>query len=184
MAPTQKEQIEKLSAENVELRKLVTTLSEKVDKLVTSLETLSMNQSETLTRLEGVEDNLCQVTSEQLELQHDQAQLSVRLEGQQMYSRKQTLLLTGDAVEGQTRGENIRLYVIHLLRDYLGISDLDQRDICACHRLRNPKVILVRFMSLDDAERVYRGRTKPKKRGLLVFRVPNVREVGHGQRAP
>ena len=86
-----------------------------------------------------------------------------------MYSRKQTLLLTGQAVEGQTRGENIRLYVIGLLREYMGITDLQPQDICACHRLRNQKVILVRFVSLDNADRVYRGRTKQKKKGLLVF---------------
>ena len=169
MAPTQKEQIEKLSAENSELRNLVGKLTERVDKLEASLEVLTSNQDETLTRLEGVEDNLCQVTSEQLELQRDQADLAVRLEAQQMYSRKQTLLLTGQAVEPQARGENIRQYVIHLLKEHLGITGIQPHDICACHRLRNPKVILVRFVALDDAERVYRERTKPKKRGLLVF---------------
>ena len=167
--PTQKEQIEKLSTENDELRSMVETLTERVSKLESSLESVTLNLSETLTRLEGVEDNLCQVTSEQHELQRDQADLAVRLEAQQMYSRKQTLLLTGQAVESQTRGENIRNYVLHLLKEHLGISDLVPNDICACHRLRNPKVILVRFVSLDNAERVYRGRTKPRKRGLLVF---------------
>ena len=84
MAPTQKEQIERLFAENVELKKVVATLTEKLDKLEASHNTLSVHQSETLTRLEGVEDNLCQVTSEQLELQQDQAELTVRLEAQQM----------------------------------------------------------------------------------------------------
>ena len=77
--------------------------------------------------------------------------------------------MTGQAVEAQTRGENIRLYVVQLIREHLGISDISPRDICACHRLRNPKVILVRFVALDDTERVYRARTKPKKRGLLIF---------------
>lgn len=169
MAPSQKELIEKLSAENAELKNLVATLTERLDKVESAMENLSVNQGETLTRLEGVEDNLCQVTADQLELQQDQAELTLRLEAQQMYSRKQTLLLTGQAVEGQVRGENIRQYAIQLLREYLGISDLEPRDLCACHRLRNPKVILVRFVSLDDAERIYRARTKPKKRGLLVF---------------
>ena len=169
MAPSQKEQIERLSTENTELKDQVAALTERLGKLEAALETLSMNQTDTLTRLEGVEDNLCQVTSEQLELQQDQADLAVRLEAQQMYSRKQTLLLTGDAVSSQTRGENVRHYVITLLKEYLGITNLEPRDICACHRLRNPKVILVRFVSLDNAERVYRGRTKPKKKGLLIF---------------
>ena len=167
--PTQKEQIERLSEENAELKDLVAALTERLNKAESSLEKLSNNQSEMLTRLEGVEDNLCQVTSEQLELQRDQADLAVRLESQQMYSRKQTLLITGQAVDPPTRGENIRHYVIHLLKEHLGVTDLGPRDICACHRLRNPKVILVRFVSLDDAERVYKGRTKPKKRRLLIF---------------
>ena len=169
MAPSQKEQIEKLATENAALKSQVASLTERLEKLEASLDSLSLNHSETVTRLEGVEDNLCQVTSEQLELQQDQADLAIRLEAQQMYSRRQTLLLTGQAVGPQTRGENLRRYVVNLLKEYLGITDLDPRDICACHRLRNPMVILVRFVSLDDSERVYRARTKPKKKGLLIF---------------
>ena len=34
---------------------------------------------------------------------------------------------------------------------------------------KKPQVILVRFVSLDDSDRVYRARTKPKKRGLMIF---------------
>ena len=93
--------------------------------------------------------------------------------GQGQSSFVKTLLLTGQAVEAQARGENIRLHVVQLIREHLGIADISPRDICACHRLRNPKVILVRFVALDT-ERVSQSTgpepgQKPKKRGLLIF---------------
>ena len=69
MAPSQQELIEKLFAENAELKNLVATITERLDKVESSMENLSVNQDETLTRLEGVEDNLCQVNADQLELQ-------------------------------------------------------------------------------------------------------------------
>ena len=86
-----------------------------------------------------------------------------------MYSREQTLLVTGRAVGLPTRGEDMKGIVLGLLSRHLGLSGLQPADICACHRLKNPKVILVRFSHLDHSERVYRARTKPKQRGLLIF---------------
>ena len=167
--PSQKEQIEKLTAENDELRELVEALTQRLKKLEESHETSDVRHSETLVRLEAVEENLCQVKTECLELRQDQSNLMIDLELQQMYSRKQTLLITGEAVKNPERGEDVRKLVLSLLKEHLGISDLDLRSICACHRLKNPKVILVRFVSLDDSDRVYRARTKPKKRGLMIF---------------
>ena len=126
---------------------------------------------ESCVRVESVEEHLCQLSDAQREMQYDQASIMLRLESQQMYSRKQTLLVTGPAVEppSSTRGEDVRGTVLRLLSCHLGITDLQTRDICACHRLKNPKVILIRFTNLDHSERVYRARTKPKVRGLLIF---------------
>ena len=109
------------------------------------------------------------IATEQQVLQHDQASLMLRLETQQMYSRKQTLLLTGPAIYPPTRGEDIRGIAIELLVRHLGLSGIQPKDICACHRLKNPKVILVRFVHMDHSDMVYRARTKPKQRGLLIF---------------
>ena len=86
-----------------------------------------------------------------------------------MYTRKQTILVTGEAVKEPVKGEDVRRTVIQLFSEYLGVEGLQPHHICACHRMKNPKVILVRFASLDDTERVYRARTRPKKRGLLIF---------------
>ena len=176
MAPTQKELIEKLTAENVELKGLVEKwvehsqkLTERIEKLEATQEVLGLQQSEELMRIESVEENLCEVRSEQQEIRDDQASVMLRLEGQQMYSRKQTLLVTGEAVKEPMKGEDVRRTVITLLAEYLGVEGLQPQHICACHRLKNPKVILVRFNSLDDTDRVYRSRTKPKKKGILIF---------------
>ena len=77
--------------------------------------------------------------------------------------------MTGEAVREPVRGEDVRRTVIQLLTEYLGIEGLQSHHICACHRLKNQKVILVRFVSLDDTDRIYRARTKPKRKGLLIF---------------
>ena len=173
MAPTQSEQIKRLSAENAELASKVNHMEERVSKLEAALqaalETCGARHNEACIRVESVEENLCQLSEGQQELQYDQASLMLRLESQQMYSRKQTLLLTGSAVCLPTRGEDIRGIVLGLLNRYLGLTGLQPGDICACHRLKNPKVILVRFANLDHSEKVYRARTKPKLRGLLIF---------------
>ena len=190
MAPTQKETIEKLVSENVsqketidklvaedaDLRNQLKQLAERVSKLESASEsqklesdTQNARQTESFVRLEAVEDNLCQVSAEQQQLQEDQARLMLSMEGQQMYSRKQTLLLTGDAVRPPLQGEDTRKYVLQLLKGYLGISDLQPHEISACHRLRNPKIILVRFLGLHDSDKVYRARTKPKRKGLTIF---------------
>ena len=169
MAPTQREQIERLSAENVELKEKVNSLVETVDQLKATLEGLSVGHGETVVRVEAVEDNLCLIKTEQRDLERDLTSTMLRLEGQQMYSRKQTLLLTGAAVEIPVRGEDTRDVVLRLLSTYLGVTGINKSDICACHRLRNPKVILVRFTHLDNSDRVYRARTKPKRQGLLIF---------------
>ena len=161
MAPTQKELIEKLQAENSELKRQLQRVTERLDKL-------EANQTESLVRIEGVEDNLCQVTAEQQQLQEDQAGLMLTVECQQMYTRKQTLLLTGDAVQPPSADEDTRKYVLQLIKDYLGITGIQPDDICACHRLRNKKVILVRFLALHNNDRVYRARTKPKQKGLII----------------
>lgn len=167
--PTQKDQIERLAKENSVLKERVDSLTATVDQLKSALEQLSMSHGETNVRLEAVEENLCTVKAEQKELEQDLTTTMLRLEGQQMYSRKQTLLLTGSAVEMPVRGEDTRDVVIKLLSTYLGVTGVNKSDISACHRLKNPKVILVRFIHLGNSDRVYRARTKPKRPGLLIF---------------
>lgn len=171
--PTQAEMIKRLSAENAELTSKYDLMAERVSKLEAALqaalETCAAQHNEACVRVESVEENLCQLTEAQQELQYDQASVMLRLEAQQMYSRKQTLLLTGPAVEPPSRGEDVRGTALRLLNRHLGIIDLHPRDINACHRLKNPKVILIRFTNLDHCDKVYRARTKPKVRGLLIF---------------
>ena len=169
MAPNQREQIQRLTAENAELKTTIALLTERLDKLGKAQEVHGAQNGESLIRLEAVEENLCQLATEQQELQHDQASLMLRLEAQQMYSRKQTLLLTGPAVCPPTRGEDIRGIVLGLLTRHLGLPGIQPNDICACHRLKNPRVILVRFVHMDHSDAVYRARTRPKMRGLLIF---------------
>ena len=167
--PSQKDQIERLSAENADLKQKVNSLSETVNELKAALEVLNVSHGETTTRVEAVEENLCLLKSEQKELEQDLTSTMLRLEGQQMYNRKQTLLLTGSAVELPVRGEDTREVVLRLLSTYLAVTGVSKHDISACHQLKNPKVILVRFTHLDDSDRIYRARTKPKRTGLLIF---------------
>ena len=169
MPPSNKDQIDRLSKENATLRERVDALTTTVEQLKSAIEHLSVTQGEATIRVEAVEDNLCSVKAEQNELAIDLTATMLRLEGQHMYSRKQTLLLTGSSVEMPVRGEDTRDVVLRLLSTHLGLTDINKWDISACHRLRNPKVILVRFLHLDLSDRVYRARTKPKRPGLLIF---------------
>ena len=169
MPPSQKEQLERLSAENASLKEKVDSLTETVEQLKSAIELLNVSHGESVVRIEAVEDNLCNVKADQKELEHDLTSTMLRLEGQQMYTRKQTLLLTGSAVEMPTRGEDTRDVVLKLLSTHLGVTDVNKSDISACHRLKNPKVILIRFTHLNNSDRVYRARTKPKRPGLLIF---------------
>ena len=167
MPPSQKEQIEKLSAENCELRQLVQKLTDRVGNLESSLAELRVHQSEATVRIEAVEENLCEVKSIQQEQQDDQASMLLRLEAAQMYSRKQTLLIIGPAVGGATRGEDVRSYAIQLLSEYLGINNLQPQHISACHRLKNPKVILIRFTLMTQTRST--GQEPSPKRGESFY---------------
>ena len=155
MPPSNKDQIDRLAKENSALKERVDSLTETVDQLKSALEHLSISHGETNVRVEAVEENLCSVKSEQKELERDLTATMLRLEGQQMYSRKQTLLLTGSAVEMPVRGEDTRDVVLKLLSTYLGVEDVTKNDLSACHRLKNPKVILVRFIHLGNSDHVY-----------------------------
>ena len=112
MPPSNKDQIDRLAKENSALKERVDSLTETVDQLKSALEHLSISHGETNVRVEAVEENLCSVKSEQKELERDLTATMLRLEGQQMYSRKQTLLLTGSAVEMPVRGEDTRDVVL------------------------------------------------------------------------
>ena len=153
----------------MELKATIADLTERLTKVEASQNHQSIQQSEAYERIEAVEDNLCSLAAEQLTLSTDQTNMMLRLEAQQQYSRKQTLLVTGDAVKMPEQGEDTRKYVLRLLNIHLGITDLAVQDITACHRLKNKKVILVRFLDQTDSDRVYRARYKPKQRGLILF---------------
>ena len=133
--PTQAELIKRLTAENAELSDKLNLVTERVSKLEVALqkvlEACDARHSEACVRVESVEENLGQLMEGQQELQHDQASLMLRLESQQMYSRKQTLLLTGPAVGPPSRGEDVRGIVLGLLSRHLGLSGLQPGDICA-----------------------------------------------------
>ena len=74
-------------------------MTERVSKLEVALqaalEACEVKHGEACIRVESVEENLCQLTESQKELQYDQASLMLRVESQQMYSHKQTLLVAG-----------------------------------------------------------------------------------------
>ena len=58
MAPAQKELIERLQAENVELKHQLQMVTERLEKL-------EADRTESIVRMGAVEDNLCHVTAEQ-----------------------------------------------------------------------------------------------------------------------
>ena len=110
MTPSLRELTEKLTTENQELKERVEKwsdlpqkLAERIEKLEAAQEVFGLEQSETLVRVESVEENLCDVKPEQQEIRDDQANMMLRLVSHEMYSRKQTLFVTGEAVRDPTR---------------------------------------------------------------------------------
>ena len=131
------------------------------------LQALSIVVSENIERREAVETGLVAIEQSCSDLQDKQKKMSSAIELQAQYSRKNTLLLAGKAIPGFQDGENTRMTVVSLLKEYLGL-DIHPRAITACHRLRNKSIILVRFADLDERMTVYSQRLSPKKRGLLI----------------
>ena len=158
---------EKLKEENSDLKKEVESLREIVGSLQNELQALSIVVSENIERREAVETGLVAIEQSCSDLQDKQKKMSSAIELQAQYSRKNTLLLAGKAIPGFQDGENTRMMVVSLLKEYLGL-DIHPRAITACHRLRNKSTILVRFADLDERMTVYSQRLSPKKRGLLV----------------
>jgi len=68
-------------------------------------------QTEAFARVAAVEDNLTKVADNQQGIQQDLTDTMLRLESQQMYSRKQTVMLTGDAIQPPKDDEITRDYV-------------------------------------------------------------------------
>ena len=158
---------EKLKEENSDLKKEVESLREIVGSLQNELQALSIVVSENIERREAVETGLVAIEQSCSDLQDKQKKMSSAIELQAQYSRKNTLLLAGKAIPGFQDGENTRMTVVSLLKEYLGL-DIHPRAITACHRLRNKSIILVRFADLDERMTVYSQRLSPKKRGLLI----------------
>ena len=158
---------EKLREENSDLKKEVESLREVVGSLQNELQALSIVVSENIERREAVETSLVAVEQSCSDLQEAQSKMSSAIELQAQYSRKNTLLLAGKAIPGFQDGENTRMIVVTLLKEFLGL-DIHPRAITACHRLRNKSIILVRFADLDERMSVYSQRLSPKKRGLLI----------------
>ena len=63
MAPSQKQQIERLSAENAELKTKLVLLTERLDRLEAVQEVCGAHNGEALVRIEAVEDNLSQLAT-------------------------------------------------------------------------------------------------------------------------
>lgn len=172
---------EKLTEENAELKKEIHNLKEWYKDLKSEFDSLQFLISENIERREVVETSLATLDSKHstlvknvstLETQcsavyNTQTKTCSAVETQAQYSRLSTLLLSGDAIPPYRVREDTKSGVLHVLKEYLGIV-IHPLAVSACHRLRNKRTVLLRFVNQDEREAVYRKRTKPVKRGLAV----------------
>ena len=78
------------------------------------------------------------------------------------------------AIPAATPGESPRMLrdiICKTINERLDLAQVKIKpsDLSACHRLGQTDRVIVRFMDGDHKQLVYRARTKPKVRGLLVF---------------
>lgn len=158
---------DKLKEENSDLRNEVDSLRRVVGSLRNELQALQIVVSENIERREAVETGLIAVEQACSDLNDSHKILSSAVELQAQYSRKSTLLLSGRAIPAYKEGENTRVEVVTLLKEFLGMN-IHLRAITACHRLRNKAIILVRFADMDERSAVYRQRLSPIKKGLII----------------
>ena len=147
-------------------------LNESLDKLKeqsVEIQGLKQNYSEMASVQTELHQKVDQLTVENEELKERNQQTASQLESLEQYSRKFTLILTGEAVPEFQQGEDTRDLARWLLFEHVGIEGLNGHSLTACHRLRGPKSILIRFRDLEDRQRVYLKRTRPARRGVLVF---------------
>ena len=107
------------------------------------------------------------LTKENAELQMELVQLQEAVDKNEQYSRKDTLVLSGDGLppvspnSGEHEEPSItRDVVTKVIREKLGVEL--KGGITACHRLRKNSRALVKFGDLDDRQRVYEARFTPR----------------------
>lgn len=170
MAPKSslKEQLDEMRLKYSDLENLVTEMQSEIRKLKEEQLSYHALRSETETRQAETEKLLEQSRQEN---EHQKAKLSNmarELDALDQYGRRYQLILAGKAVPDASRGEDVRDITLWLLATFLGIQ-LQRSDITACHRLEGRTTIFVRFRDLDTRQSVYLNRTKPIRRGMLVF---------------
>jgi hypothetical protein len=116
-----------------------------------------------------------QIKNIKLELHSIQNKLEsqdTRMDQLEQYSRRNCLLIHG--VEEGQRDENAYVKVIDVLNNRLNLT-VTAEDIDRCHRLgvagqhnRKKRPIIVKFVSYQTREAVWRGKRKLKNSGLLV----------------
>lgn len=173
--------LDRLTEENSLLKRDLEKLKECLAEMKAEMDSLQFVVSENIERREVVETNLAAVNAKCSELETNlssvnslcstvvttQSKIQKAVEVQAQYSRVSTLLLSGNAIPPYRAEEDTRSGVLHLIKEYLGIT-IHPLAISACHRLKNKRTILLRFMNLAERDAVYRKRTRPLKRGLAI----------------
>lgn len=170
MAPrtSHKENIGDLKIKCASLESKVEVLQKTVLELTSDLQSLHHLHEESIAGHAHFERILESLRHENEQPAQREAETARRLEQLEQYSRKYTLILTGKAVPPHQKDEDIRRVTIRLLYDHLGIN-INRDAITACHRLQAKGSILLRLADLDLRMHIYAKRTKPTRRGLMVF---------------
>ena len=111
----------------------------------------------------ALKNDILALQKENEKLNEKITKLEWALDDAEQYSRKTSLIISGDVVpEGkpdETPAET-REVALKLIKDKLNI-DL-KGGTSACHRLRNKKRVLIKFQDMDDREAVYQAKFNQK----------------------
>lgn len=140
--------------------KIAKLVSDATSSLQAKLEGLELEAAK-VRKLESKIAELEEKASRVDKLEQRIVQLERTVEEGEQYSRKADLILSGDGLPLPREGsfetpEQSRVIASSIIKDKLGVEL--KGTIAACHRLKNKKRMLVRFVDLDDRNAVYQAR--------------------------
>ena len=107
---------------------------------------------------------------ENAELRMTVSNLENAVDEVEQYSRKSSLILSGDGIPEPKKDETTeetRAVALQLIKDQLKVNM--KGGVVACHRLRNKKRVIVKFQDMEDRQNVYQSKfNQSQTSGIII----------------
>lgn len=151
------------------MKKIETRMNEYDDKLKQIVPTSTEMQSDVCTLSKDFSEFKTFVWSTLSLMKSQMEMITLNLDRHEAYIRRKVLLVHGVPEES---GENLSAVILNTFNNRMGISNISNNDIVACHRLGikkdKPRAILVRFHDYQHRHLIWSGKTSLKGSGLTI----------------